>query len=229
MFKSRSNKKELLDSDNIPDSDLFLNLRELDVINHLLGGYKISFNALNYILNYNKKFTIVDIGCGGGDTVKRIYNWNKKKNYNLNLFGIDLKQTCVDYAEKIKSNKEITFICDDYRNIYNHIPNVDVIHACLFCHHLNNKEIIELVKFSQKNKSTLIINDLQRNFIAYYSIKYLTKLFSKSYLVKNDAPISVLRGFNRKEWECIIKESAVKNYSIKYKWAFRYQVIIYAS
>ena len=88
---------------------------------------------------------------------------------------------------------------------------------------------MELIKFAQANKSTLIINDLERNAVAHYSIKLLTKLFSKSYLVKNDAPLSVLRGFKKTEWKNIIQQSRAKNFSIKYKWAFRHQVIIYAN
>lgn len=229
MFKERSSKKELLDADNILDEDLYQNLKELDVINALLGGYKMTFNALEKVLDKDKKYTIVDIGSGGGDTLKRIYKWNQTKKYDLHLYGIDLKQTCVNYSVGINANPEINFICDDYRNIYKHLPKVDIIHACLFCHHLTDKEIIELIKFSQTNKSTLIINDLERNAFAHYSIKYLTRFLSNSYLVKNDAPLSVLRGFKKKEWERLIQESGAKFYTINYKWAFRHEIIIYAS
>jgi 2-polyprenyl-3-methyl-5-hydroxy-6-metoxy-1,4-benzoquinol methylase len=229
MFKERSKKKELLDADFIPEQDLYQNLRELDVINALLGGYKMTFDALKKVLKKDTQYTIVDIGCGGGDTLKRIYNWNKNQKFNLNLFGIDLKQTCVNYAFNVNPNSQLNFICDDYKNIYKHLSKVDVIHACLFCHHLSNEEIVQLIKFAQKNKSTLIINDLERNAFAHYSIKLLTKLFSKSYLVKNDAPLSVLRGFKKTEWKDIIQQSGAKNFSVKYKWAFRHQVIIYAN
>jgi uncharacterized membrane protein YgdD (TMEM256/DUF423 family) len=50
MFKERSYKKELLDGENIPNEDLFQNLRELDRINDLLGGYRITFHALKKVL-----------------------------------------------------------------------------------------------------------------------------------------------------------------------------------
>ena len=78
-----------------------------------------------------------------------------------------------------------------------------------------------------KNNSTLgfFINDLHRHPVAYLFIKIITKLFSKSYLVKNDAPLSVLRGFRKNEWQQIFEKSGITNYSIKWKWAFRYLVI----
>ncbi|WP_317899795.1 methyltransferase domain-containing protein [Aurantibacillus circumpalustris] len=227
MFKKRSDKKELLDADNIPENDLFQNLKELDTINSLLGGYKITFSALKKNLSKNKQYTIVDIGSGGGDTLKHIYKWSSENNYQVKLFGVDLKQTCIDYSIKNKPNNQINFICDDYRNVYKHTNQVDIIHASLFCHHLSNDQIIELIKFANANKSVLVINDLERNPLAYYSIKFLTKLFSKSHLVKNDAPLSVLRGFKKNEWKEILLSSGAKNCSVKNKWAFRHEVIIY--
>jgi 2-polyprenyl-3-methyl-5-hydroxy-6-metoxy-1,4-benzoquinol methylase len=228
MFSNRSKKKELLDAEGIPAEDLYLNLKELDTINLLLGGYSISFNALKRVMTQKKQYTIVDIGCGGGDTLKRIDKWNQKQKFKLRLMGIDLKQTCIDYCKNNRPNSDIEFICDDYRNMYSYAPNIDLIHACLFCHHLSDDEIVNLIQFAQKNKSTLVINDLQRHPIAYFAIKWLTYFLSTSYLVKNDAPLSVLRGFRKKELQAIIKRSGARNFKLRYKWAFRYQVIVYA-
>jgi 2-polyprenyl-3-methyl-5-hydroxy-6-metoxy-1,4-benzoquinol methylase len=220
MLKKRSDKKELLDADDIPDKDIYQNLKELDVINALLGGYRITFSALRKVLKKNKEYILVDIGSGGGDTLKRIHKWSQAEKIKLNLFGIDLKQTCIDYSVGVNPNSAIKFICDDYKNLYQHLPKVDIIHASLFCHHLTDKEIIELIQFSQINQSILIINDLERNAFAHYAIKLLTYFFSKSYLIKNDAPLSVLRGFKIKEWKKIIQQSGAKNFTINYKWAF---------
>jgi 2-polyprenyl-3-methyl-5-hydroxy-6-metoxy-1,4-benzoquinol methylase len=228
MIKIRSSKKELLDGDSIPQQDLFRNLKELDIINHLLGGYTISYSALKKILTESKEYTFVDIGCGGGDTLKRISNWQKKSKINIKLYGIDIKPVCIEYANQ-NNHQAIQFICDDYKNTNRHLQQIDIIHACLFCHHLSENEILELIQFAQKNKAILIINDLERNLIAYYAIKVLTAIFSKSYLVKNDAPLSVLRGFKKKEWLDLILKSGVKKYSVKNKWAFRHQVIVYGN
>lgn len=226
MFKSRSTKKELLDAEDIPESDLFTNLRELDFINNYLGGYGVTFAALKKILHPEKTYTLVDIGSGGGDTLKRINSWAKSINNPIRLFGIDIKSVCVRYSQVNKPDDDIQFFCDDYRNIFNHVPEVDIIHASLFCHHLSEKQIIELIKFSSEKSCTLVINDLERNALAYYAIKWLTRIFSGSYLVKNDAPLSVLRGFTKNEWLSILKDSGVKNYSVKNKWAFRHCIIV---
>jgi 2-polyprenyl-3-methyl-5-hydroxy-6-metoxy-1,4-benzoquinol methylase len=226
MFNARSQQKELLDQEEIPEQDLFRNLRELDFINHWLGGYAISFSALKKVIRPGKHYTLVDIGCGGGDTLKRIKKWRTKQGYDIDLQGVDLKPVCIKYAECNPGNEGIRFICDDYKNIFNHIEQIDIIHACLFCHHLDEEELLNLIRFALEHRSVLVINDLERNPLAYYSIKFLTALFSGSYLVKNDAPLSVLRGFKKKEWLSMLERSGALFYSVKNKWAFRHQIII---
>ena len=227
MLKYRSTQKELLDGDNIPKEDLYQNLKELDTINTLLGGYKITFTALKKILKPHINYSLVDIGCGGGDSLKHIYNWTIKNNYNLQLTGIDIKPVCIEYATKNSANIPINYICDDYKNLFLHIKQADIVHACLFCHHLSEHELIELFQFAKNNHTILVINDLERNMVAYYAIKLLTSIFSKSYLVKNDAALSVARGFKKKEWLAILAKAGIKNYSVKNKWAFRHEVIVY--
>lgn len=229
MFKQRSLQKELLDAEDIPTADLYQNLRELDRINTLLGGYDITFSALKKVIQPEKAYILIDIGCGGGDTLKRIQNWQRSKKLELQLIGIDLKPVCIDYATQHKTRPDIQFICDDYRNMFQHVPQIDIIHACLFCHHLDEPQLIELIQFALKKNTVLIINDLERNWFAYWSIKILTAVFSKSNLVKNDAPLSVARGFVKKEWLDIIKKAGAKHYSVKNKWAFRHEVIIYGT
>ncbi|WP_373550356.1 methyltransferase domain-containing protein [Haliscomenobacter sp.] len=229
MFKQRSLKKELLDAEDIPTADLYQNLRELDRINTLLGGYDITFSALKKVIQPEKAYILIDIGCGGGDTLKRIQQWQLRKKLELQLMGIDLKSVCIEYATQHKARPDIQFICDDYRNMFRHVPQIDIIHACLFCHHLDEQQLIELIQFALKKNTVLIINDLERNWFAYWSIKILTAFFSKSYLVKNDAPLSVARGFVKKEWLAIIKKAGAKHFSVKNKWAFRHEVIIYGT
>lgn len=226
MFHKRSHKKELLDGE-INEVDLIINLSELHTINKLLGGYHISLNAFDQI-KITHKDQIVDLGFGGGEFLGQLYYHLSKKGMLCNISGVDLKKECTHYASK-HLPEQITLITDNYKNIHHYYQNITVFHAALFCHHLTEDEILDLIYFCKKSDITLIINDLERNPIAYYAIKFLTSLFSKSFLVKNDAPLSVLRGFKKSEWKSIIEKAAIANYTIKWKWAFRHQIIIYGN
>jgi hypothetical protein len=113
----------------------------------------------------------------------------------------------------------------DYSKV-NFESKPDVIFSSLFCHHFTEKQLVEMLTWMKANSTKgFFINDLQRNAVAYYLIKWITKLFSKSYLVKNDAPLSVARGFHKKEWQAIFEKAGIKNYTIRWKWAFRYLIL----
>lgn len=227
-FAQRSSEKELLDEENIPLADLHQNLKELAFINTFLGGFSVTrFGLSQLLLDKTKTYHLADIGCGGGDNLIAIANWAKKNNVKVELSGIDMKMEAIAYAEKNCSKyPNIHFIVSDYKLTQFKEP-VDVIVSSLFCHHLNEQELMECILWMSQNARTgFLINDLQRNKIAYYSIKWLTALFSKSYLVKNDAAVSVSRGFKKRELNELLRKSGVKNYSISWKWAFRYLIVV---
>lgn len=228
MFKHRSTQKELLDAENIPRALLFQNLRELEIINKVLGGISISIKGLKTTLNQSQKPVIADIGCGGGDALAAFAAYCRKHNISAKFVGIDLKSDCIDYAQTTcKGFPEIQFKIEDYRTAIAQNTEITHVHAALFCHHLSKNELLELISFCQKQHVILIINDLERNPLAYWSIWFLTRLFNGSSLVKNDAPLSVLRGFKKREWQQLFQEVQVSTYSITWQWAFRHLIIVY--
>lgn len=227
-LKFRSARKEYLDGDDIETKDLFQNLKELDVINTYLGGYNASRKGFSRVLQTTNVFKVMDIGFGGGDSIKQLAILAaKQQKADLFFYGVDLKKECVDYAEhNLKDLSAKKLICDNYRNISaDLLREIDLIHCSLFLHHLSNEEIIELLRFSKTNGCVFLANDLHRNWLAYYSIKLLTWLFSRSYLVKNDAAVSVTRGFTKKELVSLLRQSGYTNYSVTWSWAFRYIII----
>ncbi len=227
-FAQRSYEHELLDAPNIPKELLFKNLRELDVVNRLLGGHAITLSGIKKLVtDKNKIYRIVDIGCGGGDAMKQIAKWSKANKFKVELIGVDMNADAIAFMkEECKDFSNITGSVSDYRDYLKSNTDVDIVHCSLFCHHLKDDELIELFQFmNQYAKVGFIINDLHRHWFAYYSIKFLTRLLNGSTLVKNDAPLSVLRGFRREELNNTLKKAGVKNFSIEWQWAFRYLVL----
>jgi ubiquinone/menaquinone biosynthesis C-methylase UbiE len=168
------------------------------------------------------------VGCGGGDNLKAINSWCSHNGINTQLTGIDINKDCIAYARKNCSKiKNVHFIISDYKRVELQFNKPDIIFSSLFCHHLNHEQLIELLSWSrQSSQIGFFINDLDRNPLAYYSIKWLTKLFSRSYLVKNDAPLSVKRSFRKNDWINLLRDAGIKNYSIKWQWAFRWLIVV---
>lgn len=226
---NRSYKKELLDNDDIPFADIKQNMKELNTINTLLGGHRITIAGIKILLahhNANKPVTVCEIGCGGGDNLKAISNYCTQKNIAVNFIGIDMKPECIAFAKQQYPHLNSTWMTSNYEKVDFPEHKPDIIFSSLFCHHFIEAELITMLHWMKQYAAIgFFINDLQRHPLAYYSIKCITKLFSKSYLVKNDAPLSVARGFKKEEWLQIFKTAGINNFSIKWKWAFRYLVI----
>lgn len=227
-LSNRSYQKELLDGDAIPFEDIKQNMHELDIINTWLGGHQITIKGLACLLGEVQQSTsllICEIGCGGGDNLRAIQQYCKKKNINVKLIGIDINPHCIAYAQARKENTGIEFICSDYATV-SFAQKPDILFSSLFCHHFTEDELKHQLMW-MRNHSTIgfFVNDLHRHSLAYHSIKLLTRIFSKSYLVKNDAALSVARGFTRAEWKVLLKQSLIHHYQLKWMWAFRWLLI----
>ena len=223
-FKIRSREEELLDQPNIPQAALFQNLKELDTINRLLGGHKATLIGLNKLLtDRSKTYHIIDFACGGGDTLRAVARWAKKNDFKVTLMGFDLLDHAIEFAKKESQEYEIEWQVGDFKTIA--LPQCDISICSLVCHHFYDEQLESfLTKMKQSSTIAALVNDLHRHPIAYYGIALLTNLFSKTHLVKNDAKLSVLKGFSKTEWSTLLHQLQFSQYSIK--WIFRHLIII---
>ena len=229
-YKNRSLQKELLDQNDIPFQDIFLNMKELEFINAHLGGHSITISGFKKLLQKRNTISVCEIGCGGGDNLNALNDFCKKNQIICSFTGIDMNKDCIAFAKGNLKIENVNFIVSDYRKVDFGNEKPDIIFSSLFCHHFPNTELIEMLNWMKRNSTVgFFINDLHRHPIAYHSIKIVTNVFSKSYLVKNDAPISVLRGFKKNELKNIFHEAGIDNYSIKWKWAFRFLIVAFNS
>lgn len=224
-FSQRSHEKELLDRDDIPFEEIEQNMLELEFINTWLGGHAISQSGLKQLLKGKEPVSIAEIGCGGGDNLQALKAWCQRRNIRVRLTGIDLNPHCISIARGKLKGPETIFILSDYRDVVFGNEQPDIIFSSLFCHHFTDEELVAMLKWMKANARTgFFINDLHRHPLAYHSIRLLTRWFSRSRLVRHDAPLSVLRGFTRPEWQRILERAGIRT-SIRWKWAFRWLLV----
>jgi SAM-dependent methyltransferase len=226
-YTKRSLQDELLDSPNVPARLLVQNLRELDFLNRKTGAHRVSMEGIKKLMHDKDRiYHIADLGCGSGDWLRYMAVWARKNGYKVKLTGVDKNKDAIRYLiESSESFPEIESFTGDYRKFLHH-SEVDIFHCALFCHHLDDEELIELLGRMNKTAGTgFVINDLQRSRLAYYGAKLFTKLFRGSPLSKHDGPVSVLRGFKKKELETLLAEAGVTSYRIYSRPFFRFLVV----
>lgn len=225
-FSRRSTGVEIMDDLNCAGEVVHQTLRELEFINRTLGGNAVTIDGVQQLVSESKKTSIrvLDLGCGGGDMLRLLRGRLKVKT---TCKGIDANPHIVEYARLHNSEPDISFetaniLSDEFKQ-----ETCDVAIATLFFHHFSDDQLVRIFsQLKQQAQVGIVINDLHRHPLAYYSIRLLIRLFSKSSMVKFDAPLSVLRGFSRKELESILERAGINNYLLKWKWAFRWQIIV---
>jgi len=232
-LKRRSGEVEVMDDLNCEGEIVAQTLKELNVINSRLGGNKISTNALASLIRgrQNEVLKLADLGCGGGDIIRLFSDWAATKLYHLEITGVDANGFIVDHARKnLRGVQNVTFRQQNILSREFARQKFDIIHCSLFLHHFTDDELVHLfVRFKKQSRLGIIINDLHRHWLAYYSIKLLTSLFSRSSMVKFDAPLSVARGFRRGEILALLEKAGIENYQVNWRWAFRWEVVIRSS
>ncbi|MBN3584759.1 methyltransferase domain-containing protein [Algoriphagus aestuarii] len=229
-FSQRSTEKELMDDLNCSGDELLQTLRELRTINKWLGGNYVTTSGLKNIFKARPQdsYAVADIGCGGGDMIRVMDEWAKIQKKHVNFTGIDANRNIIDLARVRLA--DLPKVAWKVQNVFNpdfSDEKVDISTCTLFTHHFTDSELVGLLTTLQsKSRLGIVINDLHRHWFAFYSIKILTSVFSKSEMVRNDASLSVLRSFSRKDWERILLQAGIANFRISWNWAFRWQVII---
>jgi 2-polyprenyl-3-methyl-5-hydroxy-6-metoxy-1,4-benzoquinol methylase len=226
-YRHRSSRQELLDGKNIPFKDIAENMRELEFINSHLGGHSITLRGFKKLAGNKKKVSVCEIGCGGGDNLNALARFCVKNGIEAQFTGIDINAECIAFAKEKSLIQNVQYIVSDYRHVNFEKNKPDIIFSSLFCHHFTNDQLVSMLQWMRDHASCgFFINDLHRHPLAYNFIKYATKFFSKSYLVQNDGPLSVLRAFRKNEWQKIFSAAHINNYIIQWKWAFRYLITV---
>jgi len=227
----RTQETEIMDDFFLEGKELQEALDKIASINRLLGGNKLTLHGLKILLKKSdatKTITIADIGCGNGDMLRMLADYGKKNNLNLKLIGIDANAFTINYAQNLSTAyPNIEYRCVDIFSPEFSLLKYDIILCTLTLHHFSNEQILNIMTTFNNNANIgIVINDLHRSKLAYRLFEKICTIFKLNKMSREDGLISILRGFKKKELENFSKKLDLKNYTINWKWAFRYQWII---
>ncbi|MBZ4035479.1 methyltransferase domain-containing protein [Flavobacterium sp. 17A] len=227
----RTQEPEIMDDFSLEGEELIHALDKIAVINRLLGGNKLTLHGIKQLLkkaDSSKPITIADIGCGNGDMLRMLAEYGKKQNLNFKLIGIDANAFTINYARELsKDFKNIEYVCMDIFSEDFHHLKYDIALCTLTLHHFSNQEIEKILDLLHQNAAVgIVVNDLHRSKLAYRLFEGVCFVFNLNSMSKNDGLVSILRGFKKSELVHFSKKLNLNNYSINWKWAFRYQWII---
>jgi SAM-dependent methyltransferase len=233
-FKIRTDTDELMDDFSITDDRLTTALEQLRYVNRFLSGYSTSMAVLAPFLRSRSDQTtrILDLGTGIADFPEYIVNWAAAQSpaIAVEIVAIDANPVTVDYArsalklrlpEPLQSKIHVE-VADALALPYAD-QSFDLVMGAMFLHHFAQDNAIAILKSMQRiSRCGILINDLHRHPLAYLGIYALTHLLPASPMMRNDGPLSVLRGFKYSELEAIAQGAGLEHFSLHWQLPFRW-------
>jgi SAM-dependent methyltransferase len=161
---------------------------------------------------------IVDVGCGYGDTLRRIDAWAVKRGIAVTLTGIDLNPDAIRACrEATPSTQRIEWMVGDALSDHP-TDDTDVVLSTLLTHHLPNPEIVRFLSWMEETaQHGWFINDLHRQPTPYKLFRLWARFSNWHAFVRHDGPVSIRRSFVPEDWEqlCASAEIPAEAVSIR--------------
>lgn len=215
-FRRRARLSELMD-EPCGRSDLRDCLRDLAWVNRWLLGYRPLLDWLNRVLPRQsaEPVHILDVGCGYGDSLRRIERWAKARGTRVELTGIDINRDAVAIAaEASPHTSRIRWVDAD---VFTYTPPrpLHVVLSSLFTHHLEETDVIRFLQWmEQRAELSWFINDLSRHPTPYFLFSAFSRLAGLHPFVQHDGPVSIARAFVPDDWRRICASAGLNEQDV---------------
>jgi SAM-dependent methyltransferase len=195
-------------------------LRDIDKLNRWMLGYLPTMNWLNAVRAnlplLRLPLSILDVGCGDGEGLRRIEQWAKKHGIAVDLVGIELNMDAAALATEARPKwSRIRYY---HGNVFGYRPEkpIHLVISSLLTHHLNDADVVRFLQWMEKHAEIgWFINDLSRSEFAYRFIRVFTKMAWLHPFVQQDAPISIARSFVLDDWQRLCRAAGLKDTEVE--------------
>lgn len=186
---------------------LFNTYQQFSTVNRLISGWQQVYKKLirPVFSNKNQGYSILDIGCGGGDIIKLLDKITKTDGFTVNFTGIDTDERAIQFLTQKTWPANIRFLQNDSSELAQRNDEFDLVISNHLVHHLTESELITLCEDTEKLTSRRIIfNDIERSDFGYASFKTLAPLIFHNSFIVEDGLTSIKRSYRKEELQNIL-------------------------
>jgi SAM-dependent methyltransferase len=226
-FSRRNALTELMDSDETDFETFRACLIDLAKVNQLTLAYRPTLEFLDRLrrsggLPRERAITIVDVGSGSGDMLRKIDQWAARYGYyEVDLVGVDLNPWSARTAEEFTAQgRPIRFVT---ANIFAWSAEpADIVVSSLFTHHLKDAAVVGFLAWMEANaRLGWFVNDLRRHPISYHLFRLLARALRFHAFVQHDGPVSIARAFDAADWRGFLAQAEVPGAKIRRRFPYR--------
>jgi len=228
-LKHRAKESELMDDFSKGGSELEQALRELRIINRVFAAARPTLRGVRGLwmeLGQPTRLTILDIGAGSGDINRLLLQWASKQQIAMEIILVDLStEACAEARAYYAGEPRVSVRVGDLFELPDSCA--DIVTASQFLHHFPTAHLGPIIqKMLRAARMGVVINDIHRHFVAWFTIWTVTRLFSRNQYIRHDAPLSIAKGFRGAELASLQSITGLEN--LRYYWQplFRYLAVV---
>ncbi|HSU06561.1 MAG TPA: methyltransferase domain-containing protein [Acetobacteraceae bacterium] len=209
-LRRRSEVAERMDTDCADFADYQRCLSDLAQVNVVTLTHRPILSWLQQEARGLRRFSLLDVGCGHGDLLRRIRRWALRHQIDARLEGLDRNPWSIQAAmEATPANAGLGWHVDDVFAFHPDEP-FDFIVSSQFTHHLTDAEVIAFLCWQDAvARRGWVIADLHRHWFAYYGFPLLARLARWHRFVRMDGQVSIARSFTVPEWQSLIAAAGI--------------------
>jgi SAM-dependent methyltransferase len=200
--------QEMMDDLGCPVGALRGNLRDIALMNRLLGAHTIVRRYLDQVVPVWRRragtapdaLSVLDVGTGGADVPAAIVEWARRREVPVRIVGIDRHPAIVRIAASSVPPEHVRVVQADAAALPFQDASFDVCLCNLALHHLTWDQRVALLKrLHAVARLGFLVVDLLRSAGGYAGVWLLTRFF-RNPLTRHDGPLSVRRAMTWSEY-----------------------------
>ena len=214
---------ERMDSPDCDPALLQRTYAQFSTVNAVLSGWRGLYQRFlqPWLRTQARTTRVLDIGCGGGDLLRRLGSWAAQDGLSATFVGIDPDPRAIAFARQAPHHSSTTFRQADSRSLVAVGERFDIVLSNHVLHHLSVSELTELCRdCEQLAQGRVIHNDIRRDDLAYALFPLAGLVCQRSFIVE-DGLRSIRRSFTQTELE----QAAPRGWTVEATTPFRLQLL----
>lgn len=139
--------------------------------------------------------TVLDVGCGGGDLVRRLASWGESRGTPLAVTGIDPDARALSFARSRAVPRGVEYRRASLEELAANGERFHFVLSNHLLHHLSSDRVAPFLEASAAVvERTALHNDLRRHWLALAAFSLTGPLFPRSF-IREDGVRSIRRSF----------------------------------
>lgn len=198
LFLSRrlTGVRERMEDPDCDPGELCNTYAQFRAVNRLVSSWRGIYRGDLRPAADGRRFTVLDVGFGGGDLPLRLERWAARDGLDLAITAIDTDPRAVSWARERYPESAVSFHRRSLKDLLDGGERFDAVISNHLLHHFSCSELVEFCAASRRlSRRVAIHHDIVRSDLAWMLFALVTTPFFHRSFIVADGLTSIRRSF----------------------------------